>query len=746
MLSVPRGAGSPRRRRRGLDVIAAVAAACAVLTASALAWGVPAVADGADDTGAATAEAGAADAAELVVAALDPVVRASTETVTFEVLVRAAEANVPAGTVELRLAADPAADADALGTAASAESEAALIATAAVDGTAAGEERTATIAVPRTDLPLAPLDPSGVYAVQADYTPTPADGAPEAGAEPSLTATGSLVWRGAAGEGVDLSVVVPIVLPSEVRTLPTRAQLDAAVPAWDELLTAAEGASATLAIDPRVIAGIRAYGDEASEAARAFLARLEGTPLDAFLLQFADADPAAQAALGYTTLLGPTSLDFVTRFGSFAGPETTPGADAASTDTANADTDTDAADADAADSADDAGSDAVGADPAPDLSGETDADAVAEAPDLAALLSWDEATPTGWPAAGAADAATLELLADAGIDRVVLDSTVVRGAGTPRATLGGGAEAIVTDADLDAAARAALGGATTTERAAGFADLAAALALASAGAGDEPATLALGLDRGAVGDAEDPAQLLEMLEALGWVDATAIGAQPTGTASLASGGTSESRTELLRAAAGRENAVDEIGAVLVNPEYLSGYQRTRLLELFATRHAADDEAFRATAAAYQERDAELLEGVRAITTEHTQLVGASTRMPLQIHNSLPFDARVTVRVDPSSAALSLAERTFEEVLVPAEGNENVLVPVHARVSSGESGLVVSVSAVSGDPTVYTGTLAITVRASIEAIGLWTLGALVALLLGFGIWRSVRRRTRGIARP
>ena len=150
------------------------------------------------------------------------------------------------------------------------------------------------------------------------------------------------------------------------------------------------------------------------------------------------------------------------------------------------------------------------------------------------------------------------------------------------------------------------------------------------------------------------------------------------------------------------------------------------------------------AGAFRTRDAELLGGVQAISTEHTQLVGVSTRVPIQLRNALPFDAIVQVRADPASAALSVADRVFSDVRVPAEATGSVLVPVQSRVSSGESGLVVSVTALAGEPTTYTGTLNISIRSSIETVGVWVLGSLAALLLVLGIWRSVRRKRRPAA--
>ncbi|WP_164512869.1 DUF6049 family protein, partial [Leucobacter chromiireducens] len=572
--------------------------------------------------------------------------------------------------------------------------------------------------------------------------------APGDRAEPLLTAVTPIVWHGPAQNGaaagsrpaaqsipqVQLGLIVPLVLPDDIRTLPTRSQLEALTPEWDRLLTAARSQQATLAIDPRVIAGIRAYGTEAPENARLFLERLTTLDLPTFLLQFADADPAAQAALGFSKLLTPSSLDFVTRFGSFptdsAEAPSDGGVDAPPADAPAVDTEASAGtNADTSPSTD--------ADTSTDTDPSTDTPSVPPAPSLQELLAWEGSERLAWPAEGSVNAETLEFLRSNGVSTTVLSSSNAALTGGPRATLGAGT-AFVADAGLGDAARDALRGDTAAERAAGAAELAARLALAAQAS---QTGVLLALDRGAVANAEQPSALIEQLAAFDWVTDTTLAELPAGTATLRAGDTLEERRELLRAAVGRESSVTQIGAVLVNPEYLSGYQRTRLLALFATRHAAPDADFAEVAASYRARDAELLEGVQAISTEHAQLVGTSTRFPVQLRNTLPFDARVLVDVTPASAALSLAEQRFPDVVIPAEGNQQLLVPVHSRVSSGESGLVVTLSAPDGDPTVFTGTLSISIRSAIESIALWTLGGLAAALLGFGIWRSLRQRAR-----
>ncbi len=721
---------------------------------------------GAFPGGPADAEVDELDSAEdpptLQVAAEEPVVVPGTSELKFSVLVRNPGTDaVPGGTVSIRFGAGPVLADEALATTLPAGAPQA--AEAQLGEIAAGKERTTTVTVPRSAFPATDGSGFGVYLAEAEFRPDSgteqpedddADDAPQASdaddadaqdAAPSiLTATTPLVWRGASPtvNTVPLGLIVPLVLPDEIHTLPTRAQLEELTPGWDRLVTRARAQQATLAIDPRIVAGIRAYGDAAPEASRELLARLASLSTPTFLLQFADADPAAQAALGYSKLLEPTSLDFVTRYGTFPADEATSnpagippepeGTDPESPEPEG--TDPEGTDAESP-SPENTQEDVEGAAPAPE--GDGSAEARVPPPTLSELLEWPTGESVAWPAEGAVDQPTLDLLERSGVSTTVLDSSNVSAGGSPRAQLPG-ANAYVTNAQLGAAAQLALSGESATERAHGSAVLTAELARAALSGSTG---VLIGLDRGVTAEAEDPSALLSQISGLDWVTDTAIAELPAAPATLKAGDTLDDRRELLRTAAGRESSVNTVGAVLTHPEYLSGYQRTRLLELFATRFAHDPAEFSEASGAYRARDAELLSGVRVISTEHTQLVGTSTQVPVQVQNSLPFDAQVQVSVEPASAALALAERTFSDVSVPSEANQRVLVPVQSRVSSGESGLVVSVAASGGTPTVFTGTLPITIRSGVETIGIWVLGSLAALLLGFGIWRSVRRRAR-----
>lgn len=615
--------------------------------------------------------------------------------------------------------------------------EAPIIATAAVAATEADSEQSLTVSVAPENVPLTETSAPGVYTVTAKYLP--ADGS----AEEPLVAEAPVVWRGVdpAAAPVKVSLVVPFVLPSEISTMPTRSELDNLAPGFTGLLDFASASNAMLAIDPRIIAAIRGYGTRAPENSREFLERLEASPLKSFLLQYGDADVTPQAALRLPQLLQPVSFDFVTRNGSFDAPSDV-----------DADADSSPADADAVSGSEPAdspetpsgekrseeGSDPDAADDSAEPEPSLEQDPAAP-PTLEELGSWEGGLPATWPSQVTSQ--VLSYVNGFGLNFTVLGSDNVTLSGGPRAKLASG-NAVVTDAELDEAVKLALSGASETERDLGLARAHALLANASEGG---VFGLAIGVDRGAILAAENPVEVLESIVDDPWVRTVTIDAQTEGTAVLKPEPYDSERTELLGEALMNEERVVEVRAMLENPEFLDGYQRMRLLTLFSTRYADESVTFSKVADRFAKRDAEIREGVDIVVSKHAQLVGASSRIPVQLRNSLPFNASATVSITPTSAALALDERVFRDVLVANDSSDRVLVPVSSRVSSGESGLLISVTSNNGEYTAATAILPISISTTVEVIALSVLGAAAVLLFGFGIWRSVRHRRTGIAR-
>lgn len=745
-----RSAVSGRRFARALAVLAGtVAMVAAAALAAGAAFAVPPATPGSvrAETGDGAAGDTAEDdgtGAELLIAAQDPVVLAGSGELRFDLVIRnPGEDPVPAGTVVLSLDPQRVADRAQLlgdeaeaGAPAGAETDEAdedeeagarppvgITEISAAETSAGGEQRLSVV-VPVDELPLAASDEPGVYEVIAQLRAEDPAATPAAEtAEPLLSGAAPIVWQGA-GASASLTLVVPMVLPGSVATMPTPAEIAEIVPRLDRLLTAAETARATLAIDPRIIAGIRAYGLEVQASARQFLDRLAASELPMFLLQFADADPAAQAALGFERLLQPSGLSFVTQWGRF--DETTAQADAG------------AEGSPAEPDAEETGAAGMSAEETSteDTPPAEDADPTA-APSLEQLLAWPQGYAGAWPAGGEVDSGTLELLRASGMTSVLLESGNVTVRGGTRFALGG-LDAMVADAALGDAARRALGAADEIERSIARADLAALTALV---AQSQLPGAVLALDRGTVAESENPEQLLDWITALDWVDAADESLQAEGTGALVSGGTTENRRELLRQDVKRSEDIVALAPLLLHPDYLDEYQRVRLLAAFATRDAAPEVDFTAVSEVRRERDEEFLRGVQVVTTANTQLVGTSSQIPVQLHNSLPFEALVTLRIAPMSAGVAVPERLFEEQSIAAAGNATVLIPVRSRVSSGESALLAQVTDTAGERVFSSATLQLTIRSAFETILLWGLGVFALLLLGFGIWRSVRRRRR-----
>lgn len=691
---------------------------------------------------------------ELVVAPESAVVESTAEQFRFEVLLKNPTSQpLGAGTVALTIdnhRAETAADLSPEG-----ERESLELASVEAVATQGEKDQRIEVVVSRDDFPLLFTREAGVYPIHAEFQPSDAK-ADDAGA-PNLTTSTAVVWNDAvATSPLAVTLVVPLVLPSSVEALPTRDELASSAPKLTQLLDAAEQRYATVAVDPRIIAGTRALGSNAPGAATTLLDRLERSTSPMFLLQFADADPAVQAALGFETLLQPLGFNHATALGKFEPP--TPeaaatsgvngdatagqnaGADGAATGTDAGDDATEAAGADSPATA--TADDASTADAADAADATVKVDPVTGVPTLEALLSLDNTRPGAWPAGGEVDSATLALLRDAGLTSLVLDSNNVANASTPRVTFGD-FDALVADAPAGQAARVSIAGATATERNAGTADLTARLALsAQTGAGG----LVLALDRGALADIADPLRIFDTIDSLPWVQTVSERLQSSAPAELRAGASTEQRRELLRATIARSAQIDELAPLLAEPSYLTEYQRERLLAALATRYAEPDIDYLAIDEQTKARDSELLSGVSPLVSENTQLVGSLSNVPITLSNALPFEAVVNLHVTPTSAAISLGERDFE-VRIPAVGSTNVLVPVQSRVSSGEAGLQLEVQNASKEFAFASALHPLTLRTAIETALIWVLGSAAALLLGFGVWRSVRRRrTKRLKHP
>lgn len=117
------------------------------------------------------------------------------------------------------------------------------------------------------------------------------------------------------------------------------------------------------------------------------------------------------------------------------------------------------------------------------------------------------------------------------------------------------------------------------------------------------------------------------------------------------------------------------------------------------------------------------------------LIARSGEFPVRVTNSLDQPVTVVVGLRPGDARL-VPEKSVE-VTIPAQGEERVLIPVHA-VQSADVEVAVEVRTAQGvlvdDSTVFQ----VRVRADWEGIGTAVIGALLALGVVIGLIRTIRR--------
>lgn len=530
----------------------------------------------------------------------------------------------------------------------------------------------------------------GVYPVSAVY----------AGATASVTARDIVIVTGGAESPV--SLVVPITGPVAVAGLYSTSTLGT-LTGDDGLLTAqldaVDGTDAILAIDPAIPASIRALGSAAPATARAWLERLMALDNDRFALQFADADVSPQIAAGLDAPLEPTHLGFAL----------------------------DPATIDAAD----------------------------EPITLSSLMRIGEGRSPQlfWPSPGSASDETVSaLVGDSAASVLVPASTTANGS----AVLGDDALAYddaLSHALLDAAR---LSDAAERERAL---TVATAEIWLAASQSDQP--LLLALDRMGSDDLTTDDAGTEIVD--GELDLSAEGLRDAVAAALTSPALSPvGLDEVLSAGSGhvgvtatnedtaREQAVldyltaepglEHIATALTTPDHFLGQVRAELQRLLSVSWASNPDGWLTRAENFVELNADRAVAIDIQQIQQpVQLLSAEAPMPVWIRNDLPYEAKVTVIAVPDDPRLSIDRRT--EIVANPDSITRATIPIEARVGSGDVTVHYTLQSATGERIGPTRDVDVTVRADWERIAVIALAVIVAALIGFGLYRQIRRRRR-----
>ena len=569
------------------------------------------------------------------------------------------------------------------------------IATAPTDALNGGDTEGVEVTAEPTDLDT--LQP-GVYPVRATLEVDPADAeaaAPEI--EPATTVV--IVPDGSLPRTAVLVPITATPLDGSLLTATELTTLTAEEGALTAQLDALSGTQAILAVDPAIIAAIRMLGTAAPESATAWLQRLESLPNERFLLQFGDADAAVQAQSGQRTLLGPGSLQPLIDPANFVSATPTP--------TPTPTPGTAAVDGD---------------DPA--------------LPDDAALTALDGArTDVLWPRGDVTtdDLATFATYLGDGVTTILPSSSTDADA-TPAASATAGEQTVLLTADAASARLSAT--VTQSNEVTRNRELAATIAHLSLAA---PTTqVLLGLDRS---ESRVDTSLRTALSALSSPAITIDDLVATDPASVTLTSTAdESRAASLGTLLDDEMRLVSFATILDEPRVLLTPERIRILRLIGVGLPAEE--FSAGVLAHRSATVDTLGAVGIQEPSAIQLFTAAAPLPVWIRNDLPWPVNVALATQPSDARLDVQPTTQVEAL--AASNTRVTVPVEARVASGDLRVDFRLYSPTGVPIGQAQSADVTVRADWEGIGLGILAGVIVLLLGLGIFRTVRRRRRDAA--
>ena len=564
--------------------------------------------------------------------------------------------------------------------------------TAALD---AGESAMTTVFVPAETLgALAP----GVYPLRAELTGAKTQNTDDD--EAATTATSVLVV--ADSQTAQVGVLVPITATPEGGALLSSDEL-AALTGPEGALTAqldgVAGTTAVLAIDPAIVAAIRALGSAAPESAQDWLRRLDALPNARFALQFGDADAAAQAQAGLPELLQPTTLAPFLNAANFSQTPATPAP---------------------------TGTPATTPEPTPGPTG------TPQLPDDEELTAIDGAlAQILWPddELSEDDLAAFTRYLGEGTTTIV-SSTAVGGQSAAHATAGGN-DLLVTDTALSESLSEVAAESDQVDRQRLLAEASALLLLAADRVAGAP--LLIGLDRDENRDADALRDAISSADSIGF-ELSALRATPAIPASVtaqADPARATAVTDLLA----DEAALTAFSSMLSDPQVLLSPERIRILRTLAVGTPAS--AFAKNVEKHQKRTTQTLSAVSTPPSSTIQLLTANADLPIAVRNDLPWPVTVQLFVSPTDPRLEVTPMT--ETVVEANSTKRVKVPVSARVGSGEVDLRLSLYSPTGVQIQGQEEIRVAVRAEWETIGLIVFGGLAVVLIALGVIRTVRRK-------
>ncbi|QEO14530.1 hypothetical protein FLP10_08945 [Agromyces intestinalis] len=606
----------------------------------------------------------------------------------------------------------------------------------------------------------APLRPIGVGGTASATVSIPADalgaqaGAPIVAVGAELVVDGETAASGSAAfpsttptpaRAVSVAVVGAITLPAQVTGVADAEQLatwTGPVGLLTRQLDSLAGRPVAIGIDPRIIVSIRLLGTDAPPAAVAWLERLAAVPNEVFPLSYADSDLALQSQLGVGVLPVGAFDDLLdpARFETGAADATggMPAADAAAEASARPAA-AGTAPAEAVGEASETPAPTTPADP-------SEPDEPGTVPSTEDLFAWPYTrTDIAWPAEGTVAAGDLATFRNAGLTTTILAAANVDpGSDGNAASSLDGETALVSDARITGALRAAATAPSEVAQREASARLLAELALRAAAPGDRAVLLAT-LPRTAGENATRVAAALDRLVESP-VAATAsladiVGAPPTAR-TLTDGTEPEPRPSYAQRMLDAEAGQVAFATVLDDPTPLTAPVRRELLALLDIAWIDQPDEWASAVGGWLVERSATVDAISIVPSSPVNVLSTETGVPTTIENRLPYAANVIVHVAPSNGRLIVDEEV--PVTLAPESRSNVRVPVEAGVGNGQVVLTVTLHSPTGVAVGSAVDIPANVQADWEGVGATVLAILVVAFFAFGLWRTIRRRRRARA--
>ncbi len=517
---------------------------------------------------------------------------------------------------------------------------------------------------------------------------------------------------------VSVAIVMPLSVPPTTTGLidaETLATYTEPTGILTRQLDAVADSDVAIGLDPMVVASIRVLGTTAPESALLFLERLSTASNEVFMLAYADADPSLTARAAGGNALEPLGFDFAIDPADF-GPAVTPTPTSPSGEPAEPDpVETDPADGD---------------DDQPPL------------PTTDDLLDWPATLESiAWPVEGGLSAEGLAALSALGYADVLLSASNASAVSTALVDLGD-IDGLVADDEVSAAVRDAAYAATPTTYEEAIGRL--GTTLQARVANDPGRTIIATLDRRwALGNIRLPEVLtaIDAASASQVVPLSDVLAGPRGGAQLTEP-VADERVELTTQMFTASIDEFEFLSIAEQEAAITQPRRLALLALAAAGWRVTDPTWATATEDFLTQTRGTLDAVQITEGTDQLLLSDISSLRMQVSNALPVAVTVYLSMRPLRPILNVEDSSVEVTIEP-DSTSTASVPVEA-ITNGDVTVRAELHSATGHTLGDVRFVKVILQAGWETAGTLIAGALVVLVFGGGLVRSILRRRREAA--